>query len=368
MRRTILLLITLFCLPTFSQAQTATPSNPNASSKARAVLQYLYNNMGNHTLSGQESMLWDSSWGNWVPSSRDQYVHKKTGKYPAVYSSDFGDFAGDTVKDRGKVVDAALAYAQHGSIIELHYHMVQPDKSDGSGFNTLHIAGTDYGTAKIDQILKPGTSLNVEHLKRLDQIAGYLKVLRDKGVVVLWRPYHEMNGNWFWWSHQPRYKELWVQMWDRFTNYHKLNNLLWVFSCNYWHSGASGFNLPDRYYPGHNYVDIVGVDVYVEYSHSYDRRVHDALLKLGHGKPIAITENGEMPNISKIKESQPNWVYWVTWMKYETADHGNTDALYRSVYSDPSVITRDEIDIPAIETYGEALPSPKDLRITGISN
>ena len=74
-----------------------------------------------------------------------------------------------------------------------------------------------------------GTPLNVKWTTEvLDKIADALTILRDSGVVVLWRPFHEMNGDWFWWCpHNAKTKEwrpnedlkgIWVQMYNYFTN------------------------------------------------------------------------------------------------------------------------------------------------------
>ena len=324
------------------------PSDPDAAQHTKDVYSYLYSLKGSDggILSGQHSMIWDCSDSYPHTSQHDQYIHNRMGKWPAVFGSDFGDFNASTCAQRYKVKDYALAHAEQGAIVTLSYHLVQPDLEECAGFGAMHIAGTSYGTSKIDQILQPGTALNLEHLRRLDEIAGYFKEFQDKDIVILWRPFHEMNGNWFWWSHQPRYKELWIQMWDRFTNYHGLDNLLWVFSVNHWNADATGNNLPDNYYPGDEYVDLLGVDVYKEYGANYDDYIHDKLTQLGGGKPLAITENGEMPMVSSLKNAQPNYVYWLTWHGFQSAADGNSDQLYDENYQHPLTITRDEIDIP----------------------
>ncbi len=118
---------------------------------------------------------------------------------------------------------------------------------------------------------------------------------------------------------------------------------MWVFSANYWSGNAEKAN-PRYYYPGHQYVDMLGCDVYTNYGHSFSKSCHDSLRAVGGGKPIAITENGTMPtNFSAWRTEQPYWVYWLTWWGFEGAGMGNTDALYTEVYSDPSVITQDKI-------------------------
>ena len=70
-------------------------------------------------------------------------------------------------------------------------------------------------------------------------------------------------------------------------------------------------------------------------------------MDVGGGKPIAFTENGQMPNIVQLAASQPNWVYWSTWWGFEGADSGNTSALYDANYGDPRVLTLDEVNLPA---------------------
>lgn len=324
--------------PPIPEPPVPEPELPVKSEIAEKLLNYLINLDG--ILSGQESMYWSTDFTDGqLRSNYDKEIYRITGKYPALYSTDFGDFSTTTLKDRSKVVDVVKANAARGSIIQLHYHMIQPNEFDGSGFNTMHqfTLENPYPAEMIDQILTPGSDLYLVHMQRLDEIAGYLAELKAEGIPVLWRPYHEMNGSWFWWGNQPRFKELWIQTWDRFTNTHGLDNLLWVFSSNYWEAGWSQKD-PEEFYPGHNYVDILGVDIYTDYQHSYSQHVYNRLLEIGEGKPIAITENGEMPDVSQIKTTQPKWRYWSTWWGFHTANNNNTDALYLSNYGDDYVV------------------------------
>ena len=326
----------IFMATTLARAATA-PANPNASAATKATLNYLYQISGKGILAGQESMMWDHGSGA-HSSSRDKYVFDKTGKYPAYYSSDFGDVnAVSELAQRQRVVDNCIQRHNEGAIISLSWHAVQPDKPEEGGFNTMHIG--NYASGNIDKMLTTGDPLNVEWLKRLDAIAGYLKQLQDNGVVVLWRPFHEMNGDWFWWCLQPRYKDLWKQEFDRFTTYHKLNNLLWVFSCNYY---SEGDQTVKNLYSGHQYVDILGVDVYLEYGHQYAKFIHDDLLTLGDNRPIGITENGQMPDVSVIKTTMPKFCFWLTWFGFENKSDDN---LYRRNYDDAYTITEDEVKI-----------------------
>ena len=107
-----------------------------------------------------------------------------------------------------------------------------------------------------------------------------------------------MNGNWFWWSWQPRFAELWQQMFNRFTNTHNLNNLLWVYGPNY----PGGAKPIGEYYPGHSYVDVLSVDVYETYGHTFnDQTMYNDLLSVGDNRPVGFGENGRMPDVSWLK-------------------------------------------------------------------
>jgi hypothetical protein len=132
----------------------AAPSNPNASQKTREMFDYLTGLRGVAILSGQESMF---SCGSF-PSIRDQYVYEKTGKYPALYASDFGDVATGNLYDRKTVVANAVTYHKKGSIISLQYHMIQPDLPDGSGFSAMNIKGSSY--PHVNEILIENSRLN----------------------------------------------------------------------------------------------------------------------------------------------------------------------------------------------------------------
>ena len=101
-------------------ANAAPTSNPNATQKTKELLGYLYSICGVSILSGQENMFSGGSF----PSGHDEYVKEKTGKYPAVYASDFGDVGTGNLHDRNTVVSNAIGYHDKGSIISLQYHMI----------------------------------------------------------------------------------------------------------------------------------------------------------------------------------------------------------------------------------------------------
>ena len=104
-----------------------------------------------------------------------------------------------------------------------------------------------------NEVLTPGTGLYNRWVEQVDVIAGYLRQLQGAGVPVLFRPYHEMNGNWFWWGGRRGEHgslALYRQLFDRFVHVHHLNNLVWVWNVN---SPSENAGPIASYYPGAEY-------------------------------------------------------------------------------------------------------------------
>ena len=137
----------------------------------------------------------------------------------------------------------------------------------------------------------------------LDTLAGFLNSLVTEDgtkIPVLFRPWHEHTGSWFWWGKDhctpEQYKTLWVMTYD-YLHEKGINNLLYAYSPG---GGCSAEEYMERY-PGDEYVDLLGFDYYqmngTEGTESY-KEVMNATLSfvtsLGkeHGKPIAVTETG----------------------------------------------------------------------------
>jgi mannan endo-1,4-beta-mannosidase len=164
-----------------------------------------------------------------------------------------------------------------------------------------------------EEMLTPGTELYDLLINRMDKIADGLLKLQENNIPVLWRPFHEMNGVWFWWGNRPGpegFERLWKLMYDRYTNHHGLNNLVWVWNPNAprdWEDDeAYDYHL---FYPGHEYVDVLAADVY---KNDFKQSHHDDLLALAEGRPIALGEVGVLPT-SEMLEHQPMWTWFMCW-------------------------------------------------------
>jgi hypothetical protein len=168
-----------------------------------------------------------------------------------------------------------------------------------------------------------------------------LSALQDSGVVVLWRPYHEMNGGWFWWGGKTNFADLWKIMYNRYTSHHKLNNLIWVWSPNISFGNPSMDVI--NYYPGDDYVDIIGLDGYNNLK-NWDEDIEDKedlnqITTIAGNRPVALTEVGTLPDPEWLKNQRPNVAWFLCWW---THIEENGDSYIKEVYQHPYVLTREE--------------------------
>ncbi|MEM9325330.1 MAG: glycosyl hydrolase [Bacteroidota bacterium] len=309
------------------QQEYASTANPKASKEARQLLSRLYEMRGKEVWSGQHN------YATHLNRSEDTVRHR-TGRLPIVWGSDFlRGYPGDY---RQEVVDEAIRHQKQGHIITLMYHMIRPMGHDSLGF-TLGVKGR-VSDEEWERIITPGTVENDCLISKIDRPVPYLQELRDKRIPVLWRPFHEMNGMWFWYGDRrgpEGVQLLWRVMYERYTDLHGLDNLLWVWNANGprdWPDDEA--YAYDLFYPGHEYVDVLAADIYkADYQPSH----HDDLVKLAEGRPIAIGECGRLPDPS-LFESQPDWVWFMTWAQWIWRE--NTPDQVRSVYNHPKVSSK----------------------------
>jgi mannan endo-1,4-beta-mannosidase len=299
------------------------------SKEAQELLERIQSISSHNLLAGQHNF----------PNTISQFSDKAaliTGKYPALWGQDFGFSTGDDIDSilaRQKVIDEAIRQYSLGSVITLMWHAVRPIEDEPVTFKEC-IQGT-VSDSEWKDILTLGTELHGRWQAQVDVIAGYLAQLKDVNIPVLWRPYHEMNGDWFWWGNKRGeygYERLWRQLHDRLTNHWKLDNLIWVWNGN----APTSENIGEYadFYPGHDVVDILATDIY---RNNYQQRFYEELVDLAEGKPVAIGECGEAPT-SEILDKQPKWAWFMIWTGAVTSS--NTPESLTAIYNDPRVLTR----------------------------
>ncbi len=261
-------------------ASTVATANPNASANAKAVLNYLSglpSRPTHRTISGLFlGFSPEIQAGKGMDGANTVYAN--TGHWLGMAGADYA-FGNDNFQS---VNDLLTSYWNQGGLVTLSYHSPNPFVSGGYF--------RDRSGVDIPAMLTPGTTQRQQWLAQMDATAAGLQKLRDNGVVVLWRPFHEMDDDFFWWGARDptQFQALWRDEFNYFTNNKGLNNLIWVY--------GGGGNL--AYYPGSAYVDVVGKDVYAAESASacwIDD--YDSFRSLG--KPFALTEYGpEQPGLA----------------------------------------------------------------------
>lgn len=349
-----LLLVTLIApisgqLGGADKVYAATPSNPNATQAVQDVLNYfdtVYTN--NKIISGQ--FVSDVYGFNEI-----DHIGYLASKYPAMIGMDFGykhtnGTLGEVADWRNYMVAQGTDYWKKGGLVQLSWHETNPLDAtpDDGGWNSVISTMTQ---ANFDKVTTPGTPEYAKWLAHVDTIAGYLKTLRDQGVVVLWRPYHEMNIG-FWWGgkSQASFKKLWQNMYDRLTNYHGLNNLIWV-----WAPARINDAITSNYYPGASYVDLGGADVYAYPSTDPKFTLANAeLTSVMGGKRYGLSEVALLPELDALKNNfDYTWLLtWSTgWLDNEFYGSpggngpGNIGSKVRDFYLNANTITRS--DVPA---------------------
>jgi len=306
------------------------PVADNATEEAAELLDYLYSVSNKKTLSGQHNPPIRGA-------RRLSVVHRMTGEYPAMAGFDFGfSYPGywDGINYRQDIVDEAIRRHKEGFIISIMWHAVVPTADEPVSFEPFiltkdsphHLTKKEW-----DELTTEGTNLNARWKSQVDVIAYFLKQLKYAEVPVLWRPYHEMNGGWFWWGGRPGddgYAKLYRMLYDRFVNFHELTNLIWVWNANEIKPGVGAY---EDYFPGDDVVDILATDVYTT---DFNMENYEKLLALTGDKLMAIGECGNPPGPKKLKE-QPAWSWFMKWGEPARSD--------KEVYNSERVINYNQL-------------------------
>jgi mannan endo-1,4-beta-mannosidase len=334
-------------LAALRSAPAIEPADKELIPEARAVLNYLESVYGKKTIAALNGL------------SNVSGVQEASGKEPAIVGFDLSGWNsppwGKSYKDVvQRSIDSAKSWAARGGIVTMQCHWIHPSNPDGSAWLGPHGRKTPSPPFDFAAALKPGTKANQELLRDLKGHADYLEQLADARVPVLWRPLHEIEGGWFWWTDQEQPENtaaLWRYMFDYFTKERKLHNLIWVYAsalrCGKGKEGVTNVPMRKRYYPGSQYVDIVGIDVYPSEYIGIGKPQDDtyaasfaAIAQVAPGKMVALAECEAIPNPDKLAKDGPQWLYCLPWWgigKKHTAEWAKT------TYTHEQFITLDQL-------------------------
>lgn len=307
-------------------------SNPNATESAAKVYDYICENFGKTMMAGQQESTWND--GN-NPDYEMEMIESWTGKLPAVRGFDF------MKEEWDDIVTRATAWWEKGGIVTICWH---------TGINSMGTDGykSSYeDVADWDKLFDENSEEHKAMLAHWDDAAAALARLQDAGVPVLWRPFHEFDGDFFWWAKGENGEKtddgqyltkLWKMMYDYYTNEKGLNNLIWVY--------GYGGTVKEGWYVGDEYCDIIGSD---RYSYREDPTNKEGWAKLlanaSENKPMAYHECGNLVPSSKFEEDSVIWSWFMSWhSSYAEANVGKRFGEdTKELYNSELVITLDEL-------------------------
>ena len=363
------------------KATQTTCCDVNATDETRALMSYLASVYGNGIISGQQEIY---SGGPHGLEQEFEYLKELTGHYPAIRGFDYGNrccilFGQNEDGSTERVIDWVK---NKNGIATSSFHLNVPNDFEnytlGTSlpFNqTTYSEKTDFSPSKA---VIEGTKENKYYLDALDVLAKEFKKLEAEGIPVIWRPLHEAEGSggetgsWFWWGREgsEAYKELWKFTYNTLVNEYGCHNLIWEWnSYNYEYS--------QDWYPGDEYVDIIGYDKYnctdwstgsavVKHNDSaISSTFYGIMEKYNSAKMVSMAENDCFSTVENLTSEKAGWLYFCTWY-----DGGNPDINFLSdprfnteedtiaMYQSDYCITLDEL--PA-DLYTKETPKPTPI-------
>jgi mannan endo-1,4-beta-mannosidase len=240
-------------------------------------------------------------------------IHEITGKLPAlcgfellayspnINTDDYDDEHCVTeINENRGTLEKAYEWAERKGLVTFTWHWYSPMYGKNK---TFYQENTPWDAR---QAVIEGTPEHSALISDMDVMAELLKGFEAKNIPILWRPFHEADGKWFWWGHHgaETAKKLWHIMFDRYVNVHNLTNLIWV-----WNSAEPDF------YVGDGFCDIISRDLYPKANtHTDLADEYEYLTKITETpKLAALGEIGAIPSVERLAETRVPWLWFMTW-------------------------------------------------------
>lgn len=308
--------------------------NPNATKEVCAVLEYLESMKGKGIITGQHTLT--------MAQEELEFLKTETGKLPALcgfellsYSPNVnypscGEAALKELRENVGTLEKAYEWAEKGGLLTFTWHWYSPIGGVDKSFFTENTA---FDASKI---LEEGTPERSAFYHDMDVMAELLQGFLKKHIPILWRPFHEAEGNWFWWGAKGMdvARQLYRLMFEYYTKEKHLDNLIWVWN-----------NPRPEGYVGDEYCDIVTADYYPPaHQHTSMKQQYEAITSITGNKPFAIGEIGVIPDIEAVEKEQADWLWFMMWSGvFVLEDKFNTAEAYKKQYNAEYAITLDKL-------------------------
>ena len=285
------------------------PENHLIDKKATTETIYLFNNLKklseNHTLFGHQHA---TEYGHgWSGDKERSDVKSIVGSHPAVIGVDFSGFTGEnSEKYIGDLKENVVKTYNRGGVTTVAWHFYNP-VSDGGFY------WKDSISKPAVKYIIPGGEAHELYKEILGKVAHWAKSLKGKNgklAPVIFRPYHEFDGDWFWWGEPYCSKEEFISLWQFTVSYLRdelsVHNFIYAFSPDNKFTNEAEFL---ERYPGDEWVDMVGMDNYADMGRDqYD--LETATKKLRIVSDYAIKKNKLAAFTETGLESIPNKEWW----------------------------------------------------------
>ena len=329
---------------TVDQKKTYQLVNPNATAETKKLFSVMADLYGEKIISG---VVANVDW-NYDEAKK---VYGWTDKWPAMNVFDFTNIHAS--KDVNP--DGWLDYSDDtpvrewwnaGGLVGAMWHW-QVAANNGTDLTCTPGTGDKETAFDASKVYVDGSSENMLAKRQLDQVCGYLKKMQDAGIPVIWRPFHEAAGNtptggdaWFWWGAKgPEvYKKLWQWTYNYMVTIKGLNNLIWV-----WTSQTND----EAWYPGDEYVDIIGRDSYGAGKEQL-KDEYDLLSGTYPQKMITLSEcgntvNASMAPVSDFWNADARWSWFMTWYNASGETVHNAKTWWTDAFLRDYVVDRDQM-------------------------
>lgn len=246
------------------------------------------------TLFGQQDAILYGR--TWVGDEDRSDVKDITGSHPAVIGLDFAGVTKYDEKSNQKLIKAVQDTYRRGGIVSFSWHMSNP-ANDGSFYwaqDSIKVIPDILEGGKLHEKYK-------RYLKAVADVSAQFKTDEGELIPVIFRPYHEFDGEWFWWGKGHCAKDEFVSLWQFTVRYLRdhlgVHNFIYAFSPDCRFKTETDFM---DYYPGEDYVDMLGMDNYWDFRPDGANNPKLAEKKLAivadiaakRNKLVALTETG----------------------------------------------------------------------------
>jgi len=333
-------------------------TNPNATAATKKLYSYLLSQYGANTISGaMGSTAWTTEYTD--------YIYSFAGEYPAIVGFDYLFLEWPAKAWTGCPDYGDISVVQdcwdNGNIIQIGWHWnvtsKEADIKDPNKFS-FNCSGT---TFKPSRALMEGTWERTLIDSQISKLAGYMSILAEADIPVLFRPLHEAAGDytwgaWFWWGRDGAEScvALWKYLRNKLENEYKLNNLIWVWTAQTSNEGklASASKLVE-WYPGNDCVDIVGADLYVAGGTSQSAAFKLVNNSVQGKKMVTLSECGSLLDPDKYFKEDAPWLYFMSWgdtIPLSKSTNGwNTEDTWKEGLTKNNILNRGDLEGIRIE-------------------